>query len=159
MPHPREVIEFWERVKGETGIEGDFQDAWGFGDSPELVDELLALVLSGRKRGSCNLLKETELEGWPPTEVGAHNIILDGEGRPRAVIRTVSFETVPFSDVTQEHAHLEGEGDRTLESFRREHIRYYTRVGERLGFGFTEDMMVEMEVFELVYPVEEPISD
>ncbi len=60
---------------------------------------------------------------------------------------------MPFSEVNEEHAYLEGEDDRTLESFRREHVKYYTRVGERLGFRFTEDMEVEMEVFELVYPV------
>jgi uncharacterized protein YhfF len=155
MEHPPEVHEFWDRVREETGIEGDFQDAWGFGDSPELADELMDLVLSGRKRASCNLLKETEIEGWPATEVDAYNVILDGAGRPRAVIRTVSFVRVPFSDVTEEHAYREGEGDRTLESFRREHIRYYTRVGERLGFEFHEDMEVEMETFELVYPMDE----
>ena len=153
MEHPPEVREFWDRVKEETGIEGEFQDAWGFGDSPRLSDQLLELVLSGRKTASCNLVRETEMEGWPGTEVGAYNIILDGSGRPRAVIRTVSFERVPFSDVTEEHAYLEGEDDRTLESFRREHLRYYQRVGRRLGFEFKEDMEVEMEVFELVFPV------
>lgn len=153
MEHPAEVHEFWERVKAETGIEGNFQDAWGFGDSPDLMDELLDLVLSGRKRASCNLLKEAEVEGWPPTEVGAYNIVLDGRGTPRAVIRTVSFQRVPFRDVTEEHALLEGEGDGTLEDFRRQHNRYYDRVGRRLGFRFTEDMEVDMEVFELVYPL------
>jgi uncharacterized protein YhfF len=153
VDHPREVQEFWDRVKAETGIEADFMDAWAFADTPETSDELLDLVLSGRKTASCNLLKETELEGWPGTEVGAYNIVLDGRGHPRAVIRTVSFQRVPFSQVTEEHAYLEGEDDRTLESFRREHTAYYRRVGERLGFEFTEDMEVEMEVFELVYPV------
>ena len=153
--HSPEVHEFWDRVKTETGIEGDFQDAWGFGDSPELMDELLALVLSGRKRASCNLLKETELEGWPEAQVGAFNIILDGRERPSAVIRTFTVHRVPFAQVTAEHARMEGEGDGSLESFRREHITYYTRVGKRLGFEFSEDMEVEMETFELVYPMDD----
>ena len=153
MPHSPEVHEFWDHVKEQTGIEGDFQDAWGFGDSPELIDQLLALVLSGRKRASCNLLKETELEGWPETEVGAYNIILDGAGHPRAVIRTISVQRCAFRDVTEEHAYREGEDDRTLESFLREHEKYYTRVGQRLDFEFHEDMEVEMESFELVYPL------
>jgi uncharacterized protein YhfF len=152
MGHSPEVLEFWRKVKDKTGIEGDFQDAWGFGDSPEIVDQLLALVLDGTKRASCNLLKETELEGWPDAEVGAYNIILDGAGHPRAVIRTVDLQRCAFRDVTEDHAYREGEDDRTLESFRREHIRYYTRVGQRLGFQFNEDMEVEMETFELVYP-------
>ncbi|MCK5253627.1 MAG: ASCH domain-containing protein [Thermoplasmata archaeon] len=153
MAHPPEVHEFWDLVKRRTGIEGDFQDAWGFGDSPELVDHLLALVLEGKKRASCNLLRETELEGWPGTVVGAYNIILNGAGHPRAVIRTVNVQRCAFRDVTAEHAYLEGEDDRTLTSFRREHIKYLTRVGQRLGFEFHEDMEVEMESFELVYPL------
>jgi len=132
---------------------GDLQDAWGFGDSPKLIDQLLTLVLEGRKVASCNLLRETELEGWPETEVGAYNIILDGGGHPRAVIRTTSVQVCAFRDVTAEHAYREGEDDRTLKSFRREHIKYFTRVGERLGFHFHEDMEVEMEDFELVYPL------
>ncbi|NIP33404.1 MAG: hypothetical protein GWN18_00590, partial [Thermoplasmata archaeon] len=65
MEHSREVHEFWDRVKEETGIEADFQDAWAFADTPDISDDLLDLVLSGRKTASCNLLKETELEGWP----------------------------------------------------------------------------------------------
>jgi uncharacterized protein YhfF len=152
MTHTPEIHGFWEKVKKHIGIEDDFQDAWGFGDSPQLIDQLLTLVLEGTKRASCNLLRETELEGWPEAEVGAYNIILDGAGHPRAVIRTVSLRRCAFRDVTAEHAYLEGEDDRTLESFRREHTRYYTRVGQRLGFEFDEDMEVEMETFELVYP-------
>ena len=152
MTHSPEVLEFWEGVKAQTGVEGDLQDAFGFGDTPELVDELLSLVLTGRKRASCNLVREGELEGWPDLEVGAYNIILDGAGRPRAVIRTVSVTRVRFSDVPEDHARLEGEGDGTLERFRTEHTRYYERVGARLGFEFSEDMEVDLEVFELVYP-------
>jgi uncharacterized protein YhfF len=153
MDHQPEVHAFWDMVKRETGIEGDHRDAWGFGDSPTLSDVLLTLVLDGRKTASCNLLRETELERWPGTEVGAYNIILDGGGHPRAVIRTVSVHRCAFRDVTAEHAYREGEDDRTLDSFRREHIRYFNRVGERLGFEFTEDMEVEMVDLELVYPV------
>jgi hypothetical protein len=36
MKHPVEVYKFWERAKNSARISGDFQDAWGFGDSPEL---------------------------------------------------------------------------------------------------------------------------
>lgn len=42
MGHSGEVLSFWERVKKATGIKGDFIDAWGFGDSSGLKDELLA---------------------------------------------------------------------------------------------------------------------
>jgi len=42
--------------------------------------------------------------------------------------------------------------ERTLESYRREHTKYYRRRGEALGFEFGEDMEVILERFEVVYP-------
>ena len=93
-----------------------------------------------------------EAKGYPEPRVGEYSVILDGSGEPRAVIRTVSVRQARFSDVDEDHAYWEGEDDRTLESYVREHTRYYTRQGERLGFAFSEDMEVILERFELVYP-------
>ena len=152
MPHSKAITDFWERVKGETGITGGFQDAWGFGDTPRLTDELLALVLEGKKRSATTLVREMEAEGYPEPRAGEYSVILDGSGSPRAVIRTVSVRRARFSDVDEDHAYWEGEDDRTLESYRREHARYYRRRGEALGFTFSEDMEVILERFELVYP-------
>jgi uncharacterized protein YhfF len=58
--------------------------------------------------------------------------------------------------VDEEHAYREGEGDQTLESYRREHIEYYRRRGEALGFTFSENMEVILERFEVVYPPRTP---
>lgn len=152
MPHPKTVLEFWDRVKEKTEVRGGFQDAWGFGDNPRLMNELLGLVLEGKKRASTTLVKEMEAEGYPEPRVGEYSIILDGSANPRAVIRTVSVRRARFSDVDEEHAYWEGEDDRTLESYGREHAKYYRRRGEALGFTFSEDMEVILERFELVYP-------
>jgi uncharacterized protein YhfF len=152
MKFSREVLDFWEKVKNEKGIKGAFTDAYGLGDTPELKQELLNLVLEGKKRASTSLVKEGELEGWPEPEVGQYNIILDGCDEPAAVIKTLSVRRCRFSDVDGEHAYWEGEDERTLESYLREHTRYYTRRGEALGFKFTPDMEVILDRFELVYP-------
>jgi uncharacterized protein YhfF len=153
--YPEEVLEFWELVKSEIGIEGDFQDAWGFGDTPELRDELLDLVLAGRKRATTPGIKEMEATGEKFPEVGDLHIILDGQGHPRAVIRTLDTKRARLCDVDEEHAFEEGEDDRTLESFLREHRIYFTRIGKEMGFEFSEDIEVIMEKFERVYPPED----
>ena len=140
MSFSRGVLDFWEKVKGETGVTGGFADAWGFGDNPDLIDELLGYVLSGIKRTSTALCIETELEGWPEPKVGEFNIILDGRDKPVAVIRTVSARKVKYRDVDADHAF-------------REHDKYYTRRGKALGFEFNRDMDVILERFELVYPI------
>ena len=154
MTFSKEVLDFWEKVKTKTGIEGDFLDAWGFGDNPELIDELLGYVLEGIKRTSTDLLKESELEGWPSNHEGEYNIILNGKDQPIAVIKTVSVRRVKYSDVDADHAYWEGEGDRTLETYFKEHDLYYKRRGEALGFEFNKDMEVDLVRFELVYPVQ-----
>jgi len=152
MEFSQDVLDFWEKVKEETGIDGAFIDAYGIGDTPELKQELLNLVLDRKKRASTSLVKESELEGWPEPEVGQYNVILDGSDKPAAVIKTVSIRRCMFSEVDEEHAYWEGEDDRTLESYIREHTKYYTRRGEALGFEFTPNMEVVLDRFELVYP-------
>jgi uncharacterized protein YhfF len=151
MEYSREIHAFWEKAKKEKGIEGEFTEAYGIGDTPELKQELLDLVLEGKKRASTSLVRESEIEGWPLPEVGQYNIILDGSGEPAAVIKTVSVRRCRFNKVDEDHAYLEGEDDRTLESYIREHTKYYTRRGEALGFIFTPDMEVILDRFELVY--------
>lgn len=152
MTFSKEVLEFWEKVKSETDITGDFADSWGFGDNPDLIDELLDYVLDGIKRTSTSLLKDSELEGWPIDKEGEYNIILNGKGLPAAVIKTVSVRRVKYRDVDADHAYWEGEGDRTLETYFMEHDKYYKRRGEALGFEFNKDMLVDLVRFELVYP-------
>ncbi len=154
MNYSQTILDFWDRVKAETGIMGEFADAWGFGDNPDLMDELLGYVLQGIKRSSTSLLKESELQGYPEEKPGDYNIILDGRDEPVAVIETVSVRRVKYRDVDAEHAYWEGEGDRTLETYFLEHDKYYRRIGEALGFEFNKDMLVDLVRFELVYPLE-----
>ena len=154
MKYSRVILDYWKRVKSETDISGDFADAWGFGDNPELMDELLGYVLQGVKRSSTSLLKESELQGYPVDKVGDYNIILNGRDEPVAVIKTVSVRRVKYRDVDAEHAYWEGEGDRTLETYFLEHDKYYRRVGEALCFEFNKDMLVDLVRFELIYPRE-----
>ena len=152
MAHSKEILDYWERFKQETGLVAELTDAFGMGDSPGLMQELIELVLEGKKRASTTLVREMEAEGWPEPREGEYNILLDGEGKPAAVIVTVSAKRARFREVDAEHAYWEGEMERTLESYRREHAKYYRRRGEALGFEFSEDMEVILERFEVVYP-------
>src|SRR5690606_20709206 len=100
-------------------------EAWAFGATPEHADGLLALVMSGVKTGTASSVWDYEASGDPMPEVGELSVILDGSGTPRAVIRTTSLQTVPFDEVSEEHAHAEGEGDRTLRAWRDIHEHFW----------------------------------
>jgi uncharacterized protein YhfF len=156
------IDEFWQvaRVKarrttlggvlGETPASAVAPPAWAFGDNPELADELLALVLDGTKSATADLVWSYQAHGEPVPAVGDLSIVLDGSGKPRALLRTTKVDVVPFSAVTEEHAFLEGEGDRTLESWRAEHETYYRRTMPA-GRSFSEDAPVVCERFKVLY--------
>ena len=157
------IQQFWEEARVRAGLgkvgsvvglgwaESVPPEAWAFGDSPELADELLGLVLEGVKTGTAGALWDYEDEGEPVPQPGSLSIVLDGAGEPRALLRTTAVEVLPFDQVGEEHAHSEGEGDGTLESWRREHEAYWRR-GLSGGRTFAEDMPVVCERFEVLYP-------
>ncbi|MBQ6076695.1 MAG: ASCH domain-containing protein [Clostridia bacterium] len=58
---------------------------------------------------------------------------------------------IAFNQVSPEHAYKEGEGDRSLEYWRKVHIDFLTRELARINKTFTENAQVVCEEFELVY--------
>ncbi|MFC8799590.1 ASCH domain-containing protein [Promicromonospora sp. NPDC057138] len=158
-----EVLDFWGAARqyagmakasivvGQTVSETVPPQAWSFGDEPELAEKLLGAVLAGDKTATTSALWDYDDEGAPLPVVGELSILLDGEGHPRALIRTTSVETTTFEEVEEDFAAAEGEGDGTLESWRADHEAYFRRnLGE--GREFTQDMPVVCERFELLYP-------
>nr|WP_281044488.1 ASCH domain-containing protein [Sanguibacter keddieii] len=124
--------------------------AWSFGDNPEQADRLLELVLAGTKTATSSALSEYDDEDAPLPKAGDLSIVVDGAGHPKALIRTTEVEVVPFGEVSEELAAAEGEGDRTLASWRADHAEFFRRV---LGIETVpEDFMVVTERFELLYP-------
>ncbi len=155
------LLEFWEVARPRAkvaplpewtgpGVTGSLvPPAWSFGDSPELADALLALVLDGTKTATSTAA--VELAAEPEPRPGDLAIVLDGQGRPGALIRTTAVTRCRFDQVDAEHAAAEGEDDRTLASWRTEHERYWRRVLPA-GVEVGPDLEVVCERFTLLYP-------
>lgn len=124
--------------------------AWAFGATPEHADELLDLVLDGVKTATASALWDYEADQEPLPEVGTLGIVLDSSGQPRALLVTTEVSVVPFDEVDEEHARLEGEGDRTLEHWRRVHEAFFSEHSSH-GHGFRSDMPVVLERFEVLH--------
>jgi uncharacterized protein YhfF len=114
--------------------------SFAFGDSPDLADELLELVLKGLKTATCSTEDEPNL-----SKPGERWIVLDGRGTPRCVIESTEITFRRYGEVDAAFAHDEGEGDRSLAYWRDAHRRYFGRLGR-----FSEDMMLMCERFRLV---------
>jgi uncharacterized protein YhfF len=123
-----------------------------FGDSAELADELLGLVLDGRKRATAELVGEFRARGDDLPRVGSHWVVCDGTGAPRLVLRSTELRIGTFDQVDAEFAADEGEGDRTLESWRRGHRGYWERTCAARGATWSEDDEIVLERFRVVWP-------
>lgn len=118
---------------------------WSFGDNPKLADELLALVLAGKKTATCGALWQYEADGTPMPKPGELSVVLDGSKTPRCVIETTEIEIKPFDKVDAQFAHDEGEGDQSYAYWRKAHEAYFRRQGP-----FSPDMLVVYERFRLI---------
>lgn len=123
-----------------------------FGDSQRLADELLDLVLSGRKRATAELVADFMARGEQAPRLGSHWIACDGRGVPRIVIRSTELRLGSFTSADAAFAADEGEDDLSLESWQREHRRYWTRVSAAQGRQWSEDDEIVFERFTVVWP-------
>ena len=136
--------QMWQIFSRETGADAPYE-AWAFGDN---ADTLAGLVLSGEKTATSSLLCWYSPEELP-TE-GQYSVILDSCDRAVCVIRTTKVYTVPFDGVGADHARKEGEGDRSLDYWRRVHEAFFRKeLGE---IAFDPSMDVVCEEFIRIFP-------
>jgi uncharacterized protein YhfF len=78
-----------------------------------MATELADLVVAGIKRATASLARDYG-EGREPTPApGDFVMMLDGEGRPRFIWRTIVVTMKPLSQVDEAFAWDEGEGHHT----------------------------------------------
>ena len=123
-----------------------------FGDSASMSDELNSLVLARKKTATASLLWDWEYDGDElPTE-GCVEALISWSSEFKGIVRTTAIEVIPFESVSADFAALEGEGDLSLEFWRRVHWRYFSSVCTRIGKKPSMDMPVVCQTFALIYP-------
>lgn len=119
-----------------------------FGDSPEMADSLLDLVLRGIKRATAGLSG-----GEPEPQVGGHWLIADSSGVARAVVRTTAIRLGRLDSVDETFARREGEGDLTAEWWLGAHRGFFQRTARSvMTTAELDSLEVSFEEFELVWP-------
>lgn len=83
-------------MNAKENTDKNYFERFAFGDSPEMADELLALVLAGKKTATVSVVLEDE----QTPSVGDLSLVLDGRGNPACAIKTVHLEIVKFCDLT-----------------------------------------------------------
>lgn len=158
-PKDQSLIDaYWKQFQAAWAGPGQapeqYYEAFQFGSTPETIDELARLVLAGTKTATSALRWEFEQSNASrPPQVGDFSIVLDTSGMPVCVIETIEVWEAPFAEAaTEQFAYEYGEGDRTVEWWRRELWEYYERVSAAHGWTLTEQSPLVCERFRLAHP-------
>ena len=149
------VERFWAAAidAGSVPADSRYDDADCFGDSVELADELIELIVHGPKRATAGTVADYHADEVAIPEVGDLFVATDGAGQPRAVLRTTEVRVGALSSVDDQFAWDEGEGDRSREYWIDAHTACFIRAYARLGLDFHADIDVVFERFELRHPI------
>jgi uncharacterized protein YhfF len=141
---------YWSAFCADTGLTDDRYDVVGFGDSPAMLDELAALVLSGKKRATAGLARDFTPESLP--RKGDHVVVVNGSGEPVCIYRSTDIRVGPLSSVDDQFAWDEGEGDRTRGWWLDAHHAFFTRQAAQEGFEMRDDIETVFERFTVIWP-------
>lgn len=109
------------------------------------------LVCKDIKRATSHSLLGLQLRSEELPKLGDFLVVTDWAGKAKCIVRTTSVKLIPYFAIHAEHARLEGEGDKSLEHWRKIHWDYYTRELEPFGRRPLESMIVVFERFEKMF--------
>jgi uncharacterized protein YhfF len=142
---------YLETLPADSPVREERYVAEAWGDSPQLADELGALIVGGTKTATCSALWQYEAEREPLPSVGLKAIVLDGTGDPLCIVETTEVAVRPYDEIDAQFAFEEGEGDRSLDYWRDAHWRFFSRTLPSIGKQPTTEMPLVRERFRVVY--------
>ncbi len=116
----------------------------------QITDALLALYLNGKKPAGSGLVKAYEFSNENLPEVGNYWIILDSTKNPRCLVKTIGVEIHQFDQVPESIAIAEGEGDLSLEHWRKVHMEFFSDYLNELKIVDLNKEKIVTEFFEIV---------
>jgi uncharacterized protein YhfF len=151
---PAPVAAYWRAVCARHGIDPAGIVHFSMFGTPDIADELAALVCIGQKRATAGLRESYALDGDPLPVLGGHLVVTSATGDPVALVRTMQLDTFAFRDVPAWFAEREGEdegqGEACLASWKAGHGAFFRRECAEQGRVFDEAMQVVCESFDLV---------
>lgn len=143
--------EMWEIYTKNNHVENKTYDAWSFGGNGLMANQLAKLVVDGIKIATASAYELYEIENSPLPPIGGLNIILDSDNNAVCITETTKVYTCPFNQVSESHAFKEGEGDLSLEFWRKVHKEFFSKDLNVHNLQFDENMIVVCEEFKVVW--------
>ncbi|UYP46966.1 hypothetical protein NEF87_003251 [Candidatus Lokiarchaeum ossiferum] len=149
-----------QKIYTEIILEGYFPpnfkfDVWYFGMEETLANELVKLVVSGKKTATASYFDVYSKEEESLPQAGMVSVIVNWPGIPLVIIETTDVQILPFNQVSAEHAALEGEGDLSLSYWRQVHEEVFRKDCQNFKLQFSEEAKVVCERFRVLKKLNE----
>ncbi len=99
-----------------------------------------------KKTATSSLLEMYEKESLPLPQKTTQSCIQDSKNTPRCIVEITEMTILPFSEVTEDFAKCEGEGDLSLEYWRKAHKEFFSQYSP----NFHEHSKVVCERFKVL---------
>lgn len=146
----KSISDYWNKfldTRPDLGhLANSMPETWSIGHSPEMAEELIELIIGGKKTATSSLLSVYKSGKEPMPQIGSYRIVTDGKKVPRCVIYITDLFVKKFTEVTEKHALEEGEGDGSLDYWLDVHMKIFSAYPD---FSETSDILCER--FRLVY--------
>ncbi len=156
MSPPSKIESFWQAyiasLPKQARPGSNAYGIWYFGDTAPLAETCARLVKAGIKTATSALVWEIEADGDSMPQPGDRVVVTDLSGEPYCVIEVIECVVKPFHEVDEQFAFDYGEGDRTLQGWRKDAWDYFAPLCERIGREPSEAMPLACQRFRLVYP-------
>lgn len=122
-----------------------------FGDNQHDANELAKLTKKDIKKATSHSLLGLQYNKQVLPKIGDLKIVTNWEGEAQCIVKTTKVKLKPYFTIDASYAQKEGEGDKSLDYWKRVHWEYYTRelaAFERLP---RESMIIVCEEFEKVF--------
>ena len=147
-----EAESFWQQCRDQHQIKAEDYHVGTFADPryAEYHDELLGLMLEGKKHATAHMARDFEKNNIPRRQVGDYWVVVDTQNNLVGLVKVTEVAVTPFNEVTAEFAAREGEGDSSLEYWQNVHKEYFLRQLADWGEDWSEDCPVVCETCSLV---------
>ena len=123
MAVPHHIKAFWGEFLDSQSAPHDandrFYESFRIGLDDQTADEGARLILGKQKTATSSLLREYESSGKVLPPLGNLSVVENGRRAPVCVVKTTWIDIVRFDDIDAQFAFEYGEGDRTLEGWRK----------------------------------------
>jgi len=109
------------------------------------------LIRIGQKTATCSLNHWYESGEEAMPAVGNLMVVLDWDKAPICIIEINAIAICQYNEVTAEFAYAEGEGDRSLDWWRKAHWDFFAKECAELAIEPNENMKLVLERFHVIY--------